>query len=32
VSGQEGVVFWGPFLAFGLILAGYGIWIWWSER
>jgi len=32
MTSSEAFVFWGPFVAFGLILAGYGVWIWWSER
>ncbi len=31
-GGAGSVVFWGPFVAFGLILVGYGLWIWFSER
>ena len=25
-------VFWGLFAAFGLIVVGYLVWMWWSER
>lgn len=32
MSGDPGFIFWGPFAAFAVILAGYGLWIWWSER
>lgn len=29
---ELGFVFWGLFLAFALILAGYVLWMWWVER
>lgn len=27
-----GFMFWGLFLACGVILAGYALWMWWVER
>ncbi len=29
---DAGFVFWGLFLAFGVILVGYLVWMWWAER
>lgn len=27
-----GFIFWGLFAACGLILVGYAVWMWWTER
>ena len=27
-----GFVFWGLFVAFGLVVAAYVVWMWWTER
>jgi phage shock protein PspC (stress-responsive transcriptional regulator) len=29
---EAGFIFWGLFGAFGLIVLGYLIWMWWVER
>jgi hypothetical protein len=29
---EAGFVFWGLFVAFGLIVAAYLLWMWWVER
>lgn len=29
---MPGFTFWGLFLACGLILVGYAVWMWWVER
>jgi hypothetical protein len=29
---DPGFAFWGLYLAFGLIVVGYLIWMWWVER
>ncbi|MFC1660443.1 hypothetical protein ACFL3S_03105 [Gemmatimonadota bacterium] len=29
---EAGFVFWGLFAAFAVILVGYLVWMWWTER
>lgn len=32
MSDAPGFAFWGLFIAFGVIVAAYVIWMWWVER
>jgi hypothetical protein len=29
---EESFIFWGPFVAFAVIVALYVVWMWWVER
>lgn len=29
---DAGFVFWGLFVAFGILVLGYVFWMWWTER